>query len=209
MPFDPDVQRSLFAALVATVLAHSDELTELDRAVGDADHGANMKRGFTAVQANLDALSAVPLAQALIDVGRTLVMTVGGASGPLYGTFFMVLGQELGRSDEPLTHARAVVALDAALAALKARGKSDVGQKTMLDVVVPVQEELRAGSAGLLARVSERATAAAAATVPMIARRGRASYLGERSAGHMDPGARSSQLLIEAACVSLRGVVNG
>jgi len=207
MPIDAATQRGLLEALISTIVSHTDELTDLDRAIGDADHGANMNRGFTALRANLDALSAVPLAQALGDAGRTLVMTVGGASGPLYGSFFMALGQQLAQSG-PLTHARVVVAFDAAVAAVKARGKSEIGQKTMLDVLVPVRDELRAGGAGLLGRLCERAAAAAAATVPMVAQRGRASYLGERSAGYMDPGARSSHLLIEAACASLRGVLD-
>jgi dihydroxyacetone kinase-like protein len=239
MTFDRRLQRQILEGIVATILSHAAELTKLDRAIGDGDHGINLERGFRAVEKQLDALAAMPFGAALTDVGKRLVMTVGGASGPLFGTFFMALGMQLSsvgeqpreRSVDParegtddgmdegtderargLTHEPAheftreeiASACEAAVAAVKARGKSDAGQKTMLDVLIPVQEELRAGGPGMLNRLRERAASAAALTIPMVARRGRASFLGERSAGHMDPGARSSELMIVAVCESLQ-----
>lgn len=200
---DPALQRRLFEALVATVLANATELTDLDRAIGDGDHGINLTRGFKAVAQQMNDLAAMPFGPALKELGKRLVMTVGGASGPLYGTLFMTLGEQF-TTNAALTHARIADACDAAVAAVRARGKSDTGQKTLLDVLVPVQAELRAGGDGLLDRLAERAGTAAAATIPMLAQRGRASFLGERSIGHMDPGARSSHLLIAAACASLQ-----
>jgi dihydroxyacetone kinase-like protein len=200
--FDPAAQRRLIEALVATILAHTMELTDLDRAIGDGDHGINMSRGFKAVALQLDALAELPLGPALKELGKRLVMSVGGASGPLYGTLFMALGDALAPSG-PVTRERLAAAAEAAVAAVRARGKSEVGLKTMLDVLVPVQAELAAGGDGLLGRLVEKADAAAAATIPMRAQRGRAAFLGDRSIGHLDPGARSSQLLIAAACASL------
>jgi phosphoenolpyruvate---glycerone phosphotransferase subunit DhaL len=173
-------------------------LTALDSAIGDGDHGANMKRGFEAVLADLDTLAGKPLPEALKAAGMQLVMKVGGASGPLYGTLFMTLGKTL---PEAADRAAFAAALKAAIDAVKARGKSDVGQKTMLDVLVPVQEAV-AGNAAI-GEVARRAHEAAEATIPMLATRGRASFLGERSVGHMDPGARSSALMIDAAAAVL------
>ena len=207
MTFDRRLQRRILEGLVATILAHAAELTELDRAIGDGDHGINLERGFRAVEKQLDALEAMPLGTALTEAGKRLVMTVGGASGPLYGTFLMEFGSRLAATDElagGLTLECFVTAYDAAIAAVKARGKSEAGQKTMLDVLIPVQAELHAAGPGLLSRVRERAASAARETIPMIALRGRASFLGERSAGHIDPGARSSELLIAAVCSSLQ-----
>jgi dihydroxyacetone kinase-like protein len=135
-------------------------------------------------------------------IGTTLVMKVGGASGPLYGTLFMALGKEL--PPEP-TIADVAHALAAAIEAVKARGKSDLGQKTMLDVLAPLQAALAAGGADLAARLPAVADEAAAATVPLKAIRGRASFLGERSIGHMDPGARSSALIATAICNAIGG----
>ncbi|WP_421692946.1 dihydroxyacetone kinase subunit DhaL [Aestuariivirga sp.] len=178
------------------IIAASDELTALDSAIGDADHGLNMKRGFEAVQAERSNILAKPPGEALKAIGMTLVMKVGGASGPLYGTLFMTLGKEL--PAEP-TVADAGRALQAAVLALKARGKAEIGNKTMLDVLSPVANHLASGQASL---ASTRALAAecAQATVPLKAARGRASFLGERSIGHMDPGARSSEIMIAAIC---------
>jgi dihydroxyacetone kinase-like protein len=187
----PDLLKRLIRAVAETIIAHADELTALDQAIGDGDHGINMKRGFEAVLADLDGIAAKPLPDALKAVGTTLVMKVGGASGPLYGTLFIGLGKTL-----PAQPARAelATALAAAIEAVKVRGKSDVGAKTMLDVLAPVQAALAAG-AGNLAGVAD---AAAAATVPLRATHGRASFLGDRSIGHMDPGARSSALIVAA-----------
>jgi dihydroxyacetone kinase-like protein len=176
------------------VVTHTEELTALDQAIGDGDHGLNMKRGFEAVLAELDKTATLPMQEALKAVGMTLVMKVGGASGPLYGTLFLTLGKTF---PELPTRVGMAQAFSAAIDAVKARGKSDVQMKTMLDVLVPVLATLNEGGEDLYARLRARAEAAAAATVPMQAVRGRASFLGARSVGHMDPGARSSWLMVQ------------
>ena len=134
---DEKRRRDLIEAVAKTVIAHAEELTALDSAIGDGDHGANMKRGFEAVLADLDALAGKPLPEALKAAGMQLVMKVGGASGPLYGTLFMTLGKTL---PDDADRAPSPRRSQAAIEAVKARGKSDAGQKTMLDVLVPVQE---------------------------------------------------------------------
>jgi dihydroxyacetone kinase-like protein len=184
--------RKLIETVARRVIDHTDELTALDQAIGDGDHGLNMKRGFEAVLADLDQHAAKPLPEALKAIGMALVMKVGGASGPLYGTLFMTLGKELPADPTRDDFARAA---NAAIDAVKARGKSDIGQKTMLDVLRPALDAFVAGRDPAAA-----AQAAAEATIPMRAIRGRASFLGERSIGHMDPGARSSALIIAAVC---------
>jgi dihydroxyacetone kinase-like protein len=191
------LQKRLIEAVAGVVIEHTEELTRLDQAIGDGDHGLNMKRGFEAVLADIDGLAGKPLPDALKAIGTQLVMKVGGASGPLYGTLFMALGKEL---PELPTPAEVVRAFGTAIDAVKARGKSVPGQKTMLDVLAPVHAELAAGGDGLLVRLRCRAAMAAEATVPMKAVRGRASFLGDRSIGHMDPGARSSSLMVAAVC---------
>jgi len=195
-----DLARLLDTA-ASRIVAHADELTALDSAIGDADHGLNMKRGFEAVLADRAAILAKPLPEALKAIGMALVMKVGGASGPLYGTLFISLGKELPAAPALGDLARA---LAAAVEALKARGKADLGNKTMLDVLGPVAAELT-NSRATFDSIRRTAATAAQATVPMKAIRGRASFLGERSIGHMDPGARSSQLLVEAVCDGLEG----
>jgi dihydroxyacetone kinase-like protein len=192
---------ALLDETAARIIAAAEELTALDSAIGDADHGLNMKRGFEAVLADKTNILSKPAGEALKSLGMTLVMKVGGASGPLYGTLFMTLGKELPDDPAPADVARA---LAAAVTALKARGKADFGNKTMLDVLGPVADHLAGGGASL-ASVRALAAARAEATVPMKAIRGRASFLGERSVGHMDPGARSSQIMIEAICNVLEG----
>jgi dihydroxyacetone kinase-like protein len=189
----------LIRTVADRVIAHADELTALDQAIGDGDHGLNMKRGFEAVLADLAVIGAKPLPDALKQVGMTLVMKVGGASGPLYGTLFSELGKALPVEPGP---DEVVAALGAAIEKVKARGKSETGQKTMLDVLVPVHAVAASGD---LAAVRTAAGESAAATTPMKAIRGRASFLGDRSIGHMDPGARSSQIMIEAVCDVLEG----
>ncbi len=192
--------RTLIETVAHRIIAAADELTTLDQAIGDGDHGVNMKRGFEAVLADIDAISAIPLPQALNKVGMTLVMKVGGASGPLYGTLFMQLGKEMPAAPTTDDLAKAFAG---AIAAVKARGKSETGQKTMLDVLSPVHEAIAgASSAEQLAAIAD---AAAAATVPMKATRGRASFLGDRSIGHMDPGARSSAIIVRAIADALGG----
>jgi phosphoenolpyruvate---glycerone phosphotransferase subunit DhaL len=191
----------LIEAVALTLIEHADELTELDRAIGDGDHGINMKRGAEAVLAKADSLAELPLAELLRQSGMTLVMTVGGASGPLYGTLLLELGKALQGQADPPDRATLAAALGAAVAAVKARGRSDSGQKTMLDVLVPLQQAL--ASTQPVTSLGPLALAAAAATTPMLATRGRASFLGERSIGHMDPGARSSALMLVALLEAL------
>jgi dihydroxyacetone kinase-like protein len=194
---DSTVQRRLIEEVANMVIRHADELTTLDQAIGDGDHGLNMKRGATAILERLDDLAAKPLPDALKTAGQTLVMKVGGASGPLYGTLLMTLGKELPNVPNQDDLVRA---MGAAIQAVKKIGRSDIGQKTMLDVLGPVHEELALDGPELIDRVRQRGSTAANATVPMKAIKGRASFLGERSIGHMDPGARSASLMIAAVC---------
>ena len=203
MSLDPSVLRSLIAVAAERVIASASELTALDQAIGDGDHGLNMKRGSAAVLAELDAIAAKPTGEALKAVGMTLVMKVGGASGPLYGSLFIAMGKQLG--DRPASLAVLPELLAAGVTAVSARGKSTAGEKTMLDVLVPVLEAARTGGSDLGARLRKAASSAAAATVPIRATKGRAAFLGERSIGHMDPGARSSEIIIEALSHFLDG----
>ncbi|OHV58593.1 dihydroxyacetone kinase subunit L [Mesorhizobium sp. LCM 4576] len=190
----------LIATAADTIAAHAEELTALDQAIGDGDHGLNMKRGFEAVRAEADVFAAKPLPEALKAVGTKLVMTVGGASGPLFGTLFMALGKDLPAAPD---RNGLTTALGKAIEAVAARGKSQPGQKTMLDVLQPVYEALAQGKTA--AEISDAADRAAEATVPMKALRGRASFLGERSIGHMDAGARSTALLVRAVAEAIEG----
>jgi dihydroxyacetone kinase-like protein len=196
----PALLHRLILAVADDVIAHADELTELDQAVGDGDHGINMKRGFEAVRADAGATAEKPLPDALKAIGTQLVMKVGGASGPLYGTLFMALGKEIAPDASNLS-----IAFASAVEAVKSRGKSQPGQKTMLDVLAPVQVALAEGGTDLSVRLPILAASAADATIPMLATRGRASFLGERSIGHMDPGARSSALIVASVCRALEG----
>ncbi|KQR49829.1 dihydroxyacetone kinase [Microbacterium sp. Leaf161] len=178
-------------------------LTELDSAIGDADHGANMARGMDAVVAKLDSAVPPTVDELLKTVGMTLVSSVGGASGPLYGTLFLRMGMAAGPVNE-LDAAGLAASLRAGLDGIVARGKAEAGDKTMFDAMAPAVDALDAaiaGGADLAAATAAAADAAAAgrdATEPLVARKGRASYLGERSAGHIDPGAASTTLLFEA-----------
>jgi dihydroxyacetone kinase-like protein len=191
----------LLDAVATSVISHAEELTALDSAIGDADHGLNMKRGFEFVLADREKLVAMSLPEALKAIGMTLVMKVGGASGPLYGTLFLTLGKELPAEPNIADVARA---LDAAIVAMKARGKAEVGNKTMLDVLAPVSTHLASGTATFNS-VRDTARTSAEATIPMKATKGRASFLGDRSIGHMDPGSRSSSLIILTICDVLEG----
>ncbi len=186
-------------------------LTELDSAIGDADHGSNMTRGMTAV---MDKVGAAPLGavdELFKAVGMTLVTSVGGASGPLYGTFFLRMGMSAG-SVTQLDGTALATALRAGLDGVVARGRAEAGDKTMYDALAPAVDALDASlasGADLAAATSAAFTAAAAgrdATTPLVARKGRASYLGERSAGHQDPGATSTALLFEALSVAVAEV---
>ena len=180
---------------------HKDELTRLDSEIGDADHGSNMTRGLDAVVAKLDPAPA-NAADLFKTVGMTLVSSVGGASGPLYGTFFLRMGPALSSGDVDATALG--TALRAGVEGVVARGKAELGDKTMIDALSPALDAWDAAVAeGADAAGAARAAADAAArgrdaTEPLVARKGRASYLGERSAGHLDPGATSATLLLEA-----------
>ena len=185
-----------------------DWLIDLDREVGDADHGANMDRGLTAVVATLDLASPELPGQVLKTVATTLISTVGGASGPLFGTAFLRAAGAAG--DRPsLDPGELADVLGAARDGIVARGKAVVGDKTMVDAwepaVTAAREAADAGAdlAGVVAAAAEAASQGAASTVPLVARKGRASYLGERSAGHLDPGAASTQLLLTALARSV------
>jgi len=189
----PDDIKALIGVLSQVIAEHADELTALDAAIGDGDHGYNMKRGFEALAGEADALSAKPIGEALKAAGMKLVMTVGGASGPLFGTLLMTLGKEIGETPD---RAAFNGAFRKAVDSVAARGKSEKGQKTMLDVLYPISDALDGGGDPL--GISVAAEKAAESTIPVVASRGRASFLGERSAGHMDPGSRSAALLTKA-----------
>ncbi|MCB4771654.1 dihydroxyacetone kinase subunit L [Ancylobacter sp. Lp-2] len=186
---------ALIALCRAEIDRHGEHLGALDSAIGDGDHGANMRRGLEAVFAERDAIAALPLPAALERIGLVLVMNIGGAAGPLYGTLLMELGRALPDGDEADDLA---APLERAIAAVARRGRSGPGDKTLLDVLYPVQAELvRRSPPGDIAAC---ARSAAHSTGPMQARRGRASFLGARSIGHEDPGASSCALLTAAIC---------
>jgi phosphoenolpyruvate---glycerone phosphotransferase subunit DhaL len=171
-------------------------LCDLDRAIGDGDHGNNMRRGMEALAAEREQLAAMPLAEAMIAAGTILVMTIGGAAGPLYGTLLMGIGKGLstGRLEFPQVFQQAV-------AAVAQRGKSSPGEKTLLDVLVPLSDELIKHTD--MGRLAKKIQGFADMTIDMKALRGRASFLGERSVGHMDPGAASCALLATIVCHEL------
>ena len=194
-----------FEALVTEQRAY---LTELDSAIGDADHGANMARGMTAVIEKIGAAHAGAVDELFKAVGMTLVTSVGGASGPLYGTFFLRFGMDAGAA-KTLDGAALGTALRAGLEGVVARGKAEIGDKTMFDAMSPALDAYDAAiAAGSDVAAAAQAAFAAAqagrdATLELVARKGRASYLGERSAGHLDPGATSTTLLFEALAAAL------
>ncbi|MBV9490544.1 MAG: dihydroxyacetone kinase subunit L [Verrucomicrobia bacterium] len=193
-----------FADLLAK---HKDHLTALDSAIGDADHGANMDRGFKAVLAKRAALQGKDLGEIFKMTAMTLISTVGGASGPLYGTFFLQVGSGLtGRQEAGLEEFAA--SLEKGLAGVVQRGKASPGDKTMVDVLEPAIAAFKSAAKGgltasSLAEVAASAEERAKATIPLLARKGRASYLGERSQGHQDPGATSAAYLFAALASAL------
>lgn len=199
MQLDAADLTALIALCRAEIDRHCERLSVLDSAIGDGDHGANMRRGLEAVYAERDSIAALPLPAALEKIGLVLVMSIGGAAGPLYGTLLMELGR--GLPDAPDAAAFAAT-LGRAVEAVARRGRSGPGDKTLLDVLYPVQAEVAGRAAP--ARIAECAQSAARATEMMLARRGRASYLGERSVGHEDPGASSCALLTTTICLYLK-----
>ncbi|MDL2406133.1 dihydroxyacetone kinase subunit DhaL [Rhizobium calliandrae] len=195
MQAEPVLVAGLIEACRATIAANTDHLCALDCAIGDGDHGTNMQRGCEAVSAERVALSSLPFPDAVEKIGMTLVMNIGGAAGPLYGTLLMEIGRELrardGAADFP-------VVLKSAIDAVAKRGRAHAGDKTLLDVLYPVQDALAQHSP--LNDIARRAELSASLTAAMKAMRGRASYLGDRSIGHVDPGASSCALLTTAIC---------
>jgi phosphoenolpyruvate---glycerone phosphotransferase subunit DhaL len=193
LPVDAELARAWVTAFAAAVGREKDALTKLDQAIGDGDHGSNLSRGLAAA---VDKLSGDTAADVLKGVGRTLISTVGGASGPLYGTVFREAAKSLASDDD------VAAALRAGLAGVQRLGGAAEGDKTMVDALVPAVAAFEAAAGeGLAAAASAAAAAARAgaeATVPLQARKGRASYLGARSVGHQDPGATSTALLFEA-----------
>lgn len=185
-------------------------LTALDQAIGDGDHGTNMDRGFSAIVAQIDAGAAdgdddrAMTAARLRAAGRTLISTVGGAAGPLYGTALMRAGGAIAASDGASGAEAALAGLDAAIGGIQALGKAAAGEKTMIDALIPAVEAARAELArgadikAVTAAMAAAAEAGSTATIPLLATKGRASYLGERSIGHQDPGATSAAVLLRA-----------
>lgn len=198
-------------ACVSVIDENNVYLTQLDAAIGDADHGANMNRGFKAVMNKLPDVSDKDIGTIFKTVGMTLISTVGGAGGPLYGTFFLQIGMktagkmELGLSDW-------TEALEAALGGVIMRGKAELGDKTMVDALTPAVNALKQAEQDhqpinkALELSAEAAKAGMLATIPLVARKGRASYLGERSADHQDPGATSSYMILKAAADTWKDV---
>lgn len=203
-----ELLQSLVPPTLNTIIAHANELTQLDQAIGDGDHGINMKRGAEKILQDLPAICEKPADDALKAMGMALVMSVGGASGPLFGTLLMEMGKSLGA--RPLNKDVFVECFGNGIEAVKKRGRSDVDQKTMLDVLVPALNLLKDNEAGpdLFSALRENATASENRTIDMKALKGRASYLGERSIGHMDPGARSCGLAIREICNVLEAAQN-
>jgi dihydroxyacetone kinase-like protein len=201
----------VIGAMAAAMEENRRYLTKLDSEIGDGDHGNNMHRGFQAALERLDGADPSSPADVLKAVSMALVSKVGGAAGPLYGTAFLRASSALSDKDE-LSAQDAAVALEAALGGIKQRGKAEVGDKTIVDALDPAAEAAREAAGGGEASVAEvfRAAAEAArggaeSTVPLTARRGRASYLGARAQGHQDPGATSTYLLLDAAARALEG----
>jgi dihydroxyacetone kinase-like protein len=192
--------RSWIFTTAAAIEKNATLLSDLDAAIGDGDHGANMSRGFTAVAKKLETTPSTDIGALFKTVGMTLLSTVGGAAGPLYGGFFLELGKQSAGKQE-LDSAALLTILQAGLADIKRRGKAELGDKTMVDAMTPALEAMKAAGSEITAATRAAAVTArdaAGKTIPLLARKGRASYLGERSIGHQDPGATSTALLLEA-----------
>jgi dihydroxyacetone kinase-like protein len=202
MPITPAQLPDFINAISATLIEHADAITELDQAIGDGDHVFNLQRGIEALQSHGAELADLDWAAAWQKIGMTIMAAIGGASGSLYATLFINLHKHT--KDKPADMQTFADALQSAVAAVKQRGKADVGEKTMLDVWVPAAETLRqAVSAGkdinaILEAICAAAEAGVESTRDMLATKGRASFLGERSKGHIDAGAKTAQLMIAA-----------
>ena len=187
---------NLILAVANTIKTNADELAALDQAIGDGDHVTNLQRGIQALAMQSEVLRQLDWQAALQKIGMTVMSSIGGASGSLYGTLFIALSKNL--QNQPLTITVFAEAFLKAVEAVKQRGKADKGEKTMLDVLIPVAGVLHNNAAqpNVLVQVKQIAITGAEATRDMIATKGRASFLGERSRGHIDAGAKSSQLMI-------------
>jgi len=194
--------RAWMLAIATAIDEHTDHLTQLDSAIGDADHGANMRRGFNAVRAALESLEPETAGDVLVKTGTTLISTVGGAAGPLYGSAFRAIGKTL--AHPAIDGDQLLAALTDGLGAIQRLGGAALGDKTLVDAYAPAirafEKELRAGGAiaSAAARAADAAEEGMRATTPLEARKGRASYLGARSVGHQDPGATSTALIFRA-----------
>lgn len=202
---DAEGVRRWLDAFGTVVAEHASELSRLDAAIGDGDHGTNMDRGFRAVRERvLTGTDGKTIDQLWKDTGMALLSTVGGAAGPLYGTFFLRMATAAGGGASELDAAQLAAALQAGVDGVRLRGKAEPGDKTMIDALQPAVDALRAGLAdgkalpAALAGAADAAEAGCTATIPLVARKGRASYLGERSRDHQDPGATSSAYLVRA-----------
>jgi dihydroxyacetone kinase-like protein len=197
--------------VAATIKEHRDELTQLDSPIGDADHGVNLDRGFSAVLAKLPTVADKDIGTILKTTGMTLVSTVGGASGPLYGTAFIRAGMTLADRYE-MNEADLIAALEAALEGIMARGKAQRGEKTMVDAIGPGVDALKQAQADgadlvtAMRRAVDAVEAGMQSTIPMLATKGRASYLGERSIGHQDPGATSAYYMARVLLETIEGI---
>ena len=191
---------AMIRAATQTLIDHVDELTALDQAIGDGDHGLNMRRGALALQAKLPEWRDQTLNETLKAMGAVCMSTIGGSSGPVFGTLLVTLGKELPAEPGP---AELAAALRSGITALTRLGKAEVGQKTLLDVLDPLQRLLAAGGDDIKARTRQCALDAANATAQMDAIKGRASFLGDRALGHVDPGSRSMALIVVAICDGL------
>ena len=202
MPLSPNLFPTLIDSITATISAHAEAITELDQAIGDGDHVFNLQRGLQALQANRADIAELDWPEAWQKIGMLIMSSVGGASGSLYATLFISLHKQSREKNIDLQSFAEVFTL--AVDAVKQRGKADVGEKTMLDVLVPVAATLKQDVATgktlleILEHASETAAAGVEATRDMLATKGRASFLGERSIGHIDAGAKTAQLMIEA-----------
>ena len=191
----------------AEIAEHRMDLVRLDTAIGDGDHGTNMDRGMKKAVEKLDGLEGDDIGAMLKTVGMALVSSVGGAAGPLYGTLFMQMGSAAGGRSE-LDVAGFTAALEAGVKGVQARGKAEREDKTMVDALLPALEALQqfdGDEAAALTAAADAAEEGMRATIPLVARKGRASYLGERSAGHQDPGATSTHLLLRSAAAAVQG----
>lgn len=211
MQITADYVIQFLEGVAARIKEHRDELTQLDSPIGDADHGVNLDRGFTAVLGKLPSVADKDIGTILKTTGMTLVSTVGGASGPLYGTAFIRAGMALADRYE-ISDGDIVAALEAALEGIMARGKAQRGEKTMVDAIGPGIDALKEALANNVGAVEalRRSVAAVEAgmrsTIPMLATKGRASYLGERSIGHQDPGATSAFYIAQALLATVESI---